>query len=150
MTAPTISEIYMLPDPVFTSEFALQSVVRQGFDQFEPEVFRMIRTTLVKAEWVDDPGLSKVGGPNENRLVLTFHDVQGDQNYLNAHYFLREDLARMQIDLFDKRDGVMRCVNFDELRFLNSTQKFDSADESKCAYRVLSYGYKHRRETLPE
>lgn len=141
MPKPTLDEIYSLPPLVLDDNYDLHKILTL-LGTISEDAFKILRCSIAKAAWEDVPDIF---GLYAGTLTVTFHDVTGDQNYLDAHARIRAELTDLILHVYNQEGAAVRAIHFYDLQFSSSKQKLDSGN-GKPSPRVNMYKYKSRRE----
>lgn len=149
MPRPTLEEVYSLPDSILRDCLSLEFVESEHF-KCTPETFKRIRVSLANVDWQDAPNpfAPWCGG----KLKLVFLDVDGDQDFLDAHAQLQQPITSLTFHVYANDGKAIREVKFTGVTTINSAQSFASdgrtGQESDFhARRVYNYAYETRTET---
>jgi hypothetical protein len=141
MPKPTLAEVYALPPLVLDDNYDLHKI-QTLLGTISEDAFQILRCSVAKAAWEDVPDTF---GLHAGTVTLTFHDVTGDQNYLDAHQRIRANLTDLVLHVYNQEGAAVRAIHFYDLHFSSSKQKLDSGN-GKPSPRVNTYTYKARRE----
>jgi hypothetical protein len=138
---PTLEELYALPEPMLDDNFDLHSI--GGCDQLlislpqffiENDGFLHLHRTCLAAAWHE----TAEGRPNS--LHLWFHDIQGDQGYLDAHAAFKSDLGYLTIQHYDMEGKAVRQTIFHDLKFAEANTAYDAAG-GKVVMRFVTFHF---------
>jgi hypothetical protein len=146
MGMPTLAEVMSLPDPMLNDNFDLHSIggcpdAQVSLPEFfldNSKAFLHLHRTCIRAHW------RKAAGCERSTLTLTFHDIQGDQEYLDAHEAFNADMGQLILQQYNQKGEAIRQVIFSDLKFFDAVQKRD-ASEGRAAERDVTFKYASER-----
>lgn len=147
MGQPTLDEIYALPDPMLNDNFDLHGIgggaggkfVFPEFFRHNVDAFQHLRLTCHGAHW------RQAAEGKTHTLHLSFHDIQGDQLYLDAMAAFNANLGQLTLQQYSQMGKAVRQVVFTDLEFFSAVQTRNAAD-GKPAERVVTFNFESAKE----
>ena len=137
---PTLDELWSLPEPMLTDNFDLHGIGGSAEHKLPPlfssgsTAFLQLHLTCIAAAW------QEAAKDKPNSLHLWFHDLQGDQVYLDAQAAFKSDLGSLTIKQYDASGKPVRLTDFISLKFVAANYALD-ATGGKCAKRYVSFEF---------
>lgn len=141
MPKPTLQEIYALPPHMKDDNFDLAALQTPAPENKDFTVsFTTLRASLVGVQWEQHADASN------NRIVLTFVDILGDQAYLNAHAFLKTAFTCLTLHAYADDGSLNRGIAFDNIKFVVATCALN-AGGGKETLRKVTFSFSDMNET---
>lgn len=141
MPKPTLQEIYAMPPHLKNDNFDMASLHTSAPENKDfTASFNTLRTSLMDVQWEHHADAS------DNRIVLTFIDILGDQAYLNAHAFLKGSFDLLTLNAYAENGEVHRGIKFANIEFVKATSALAAAD-GKETLRKLTFSFSSMDET---
>lgn len=143
----TLEECYAMPAPMLDDNFDLHAiggcpVAQVSMPDFflnNGQAFLHLHRTCVGAHW------RQAAEGKTHTLHLSFHDIQGDQEYLDAMAAFNADLGTLTLQQYDQPGNAVRHVVFSNLEFFSAIQTRNAAG-GKPAERVVTFNYESAQE----
>lgn len=142
---PTIEELYALPPCLLKRNFALKDIQMLHGARMSDASFNVLRCSLNKFEIEDVPDVFNLFA---GRVKLTFLDINGDQDYLDAHQKIKATMTDLVVTQYDDCGKPERELYFYDVQFSGAKQSLDANGftPTGAADRVNEYTFQKRRE----
>lgn len=147
MSKPTLGELCALPDPMLEDNFDLHAiggcpVAQVSMPDFflnNGQAFSHLHRTCIGAHW------RQAAEGKTHTLHLMFHDIQGNQEYLDAMAAFNDDLGVLTLQQYAQNGDPVRQVVFSNLTFFSAVQTRNAAG-GKPAERVITFNFESAKE----